>query len=80
MKIALKVNGHGQMSSTFINFQLPLAFTIIHIPTQLHIFLMRNFRDFVRSDRRTDKRRQKQYLLAACEQVITISDAGGERL
>jgi len=32
-----------------------------HIPTKLHQFLIRSFRNFVQ----TDRRRQKQYLLAA---------------
>jgi len=52
-----------------INFQTLLAFTMGHIPTKLHQFLISSFRDFVRTDAQTDRRHQKQYLLA--EVMIT---------
>jgi len=40
-----------------------------HIPTKLHQFPIISFRDFLRTDSRTDGRRTKQYLLAARAQV-----------
>jgi len=65
-----ETNSQGQRSrSNVTNFQPRLAFTIGHIPTKLHQFLISSFRDFMRkvrqTDRQTDRRRQKQYLLAA---------------
>jgi len=58
------------------DFQPLLAFTMRHIPTKLHQFLIGSFQDFVRTDehtdRQTDRCRKKQYLLAACTQVISI--------
>jgi len=60
---ALKVKGQGRM------FQPLLAFTMGHIPTKLHQFLISSFRNFVRTvtltRRQTHRRYQKQCLLAA---------------
>jgi len=50
-----------------------------HIPTKLHQLLMSSFQDFVWTDRQTDRHRQKQYLLAACVQVITHNVQGTKR-
>jgi len=63
-------SSQGQRSrSNVTNFQSLLAFTMGHIPTKLHQFLIRSFRDFVRigthTHRYTNRRHQKQYLLAA---------------
>jgi len=58
-KIAVKVKGHR---SNVTNFQALLAFTMGHIPTMLHQFLISSFRDFVRTDAQTHRRRQKLYL------------------
>jgi len=67
-------SSQGQRSrSNVTNFQSLLGFTMGHIPTKLHQFLTGSFRDFVQTGRQTnaqtDRRRQKQYLLAACAQV-----------
>jgi len=40
--------------SNVTNFQTLLAFTMWHIRTNLHQFLISSFRDFVRTDRLTD--------------------------
>jgi len=57
-------NDQGQRSSSnFTNFQSLLAFTVMHIPTKLHQFLICSFRDFLQ--RETHRHRQKQYLLVA---------------
>jgi len=40
-------------------FQALLVFTMVHIPTKLHQFPTRSFRDFVRTDRRTDNTKNK---------------------
>jgi len=48
-----------------------LAFTMGHIPMKLHQFLTSSFPDLLQIDSQSDRRRQKQYLLAACVQVIT---------
>jgi len=46
-----KNSSHGQMSrSNVTNFQTLLVFTMGHIPTKLHQFLISSFRDFVRTD------------------------------
>jgi len=50
-KIALNVKGQR---SNVTNFQPLLAFTMGHIPTMLHQFLIISFRNFVRIDRQTD--------------------------
>jgi len=65
-----------KLRSNVTNLQSLLAFAMGHITTKLHQFLISSFRDFVQTDRRmdrqTDRRRQKQYLLAAHMQVMTI--------
>jgi len=51
----------GQRSrSNVTNFQPILAFTVGHIPTKLHRFLIGSFRDFVRRERRTDRQTDRQ--------------------
>jgi len=73
LKIYLQTINKVAKSSHYVtNFESLLAFTIGHIPTKLHQFLISSFRDFVHTDRRTDKRCQKQYLLAECAQVIKL--------
>jgi len=60
-------SSQGQRSrSNVSNFQSLLALTMRHIPTKLRRFPTKRFRDFVRADAQTDKRQQKQYLLATC--------------
>jgi len=45
---------------------------MVHIPTKLHQFLISSFRDFVRTDTQTDRRCQKQHLLAAWVHITTV--------
>jgi len=54
----------SKVRSNVTNFQPLLVFTMGRIPTKLHRFPTSSFRDFMRTDRQTDKhrRRQKQYL------------------
>jgi len=61
----------GQRSrSNVTNFQSLVAFIMGHIPTKLHWFLTSSIRDFLRQTYSlTERRRRKQYLLAACAQV-----------
>jgi len=47
-------SSQGQKSrSNVTDFQSLLAFTMVHIPTKLHRFLISSFRDFVRTHRQT---------------------------
>jgi len=63
-------SSQGQRSrSNVTNFQPFPVFPMAHIPTKLHRFSTSSFRDFVRTDTQTHRRRQKQYLLAACAQA-----------
>jgi len=71
-------SSQGQRSmSNGTNFQASLAFTTMgNIHTKLHQFLISGFWDFVRkgrhTDRHTEKRRRKQFLLVACMQVMML--------
>jgi len=47
-------SSQGQTSRTYV-FQTLLAFTMEHIPTMVHQFMVSSFRDFVRTGAQTDR-------------------------
>jgi len=63
-------NCQGQRSRSNVTNLQPLSAFIMDIFLSLHQFLVSSSQDFVWTDTQTDRRRQKQYLPAACAQVI----------